>query len=67
MMEYFLVKGVVTTYPYMGEPYKQNDIRLVKAVNADSAYIKYRSYWEDQSDQYSVSYNVDVNVMETVE
>jgi hypothetical protein len=39
----------------------------VKAVSSDSAYIKYRSYWEDQSDEYSVSYSVDVNVLETVE
>lgn len=67
MMEYFLVKGIVTTYPYMGEPYKSNDVRLVKAVNSDSAYIKYREYWEDKSDEYSVSYSVDIEVMETVE
>lgn len=67
MLTYFLVKGIVTTYPYMGEPYKQDDIRLVKAVNADSAYIKYCSYWEDQSDQYSVFYRVDAEVMETIE
>lgn len=67
MLTYFLVKGIVTTYPYMGEPYKHDDIRLVKAANSDGAFIAYLAYWENQSDEYSVRYSVDVQVMETVE
>lgn len=67
MLTYFLVKGTVTTYPYMGEPYKQDEYRLVKAEDLSDAYTKYCSYWEDQSDQYSVFYRVDAEVMETIE
>lgn len=67
MLTYFLVKSIVTTHPYMGEPYKHDDIRLVKAVDSASAYTKYREYWDDKSDEYSVRYSVDIEVMETVE
>ena len=62
----FIVKGTVSVTPYMGDTYDMEDCRIVMANNTDEARAKYCEYWNSKSEEYSIYYGVDCNVMETI-
>ena len=65
---YFLVKATIHISQYMGNDTKEQDIRLVKAVDENEARIKYETYWTNKTDEYNVYYSVGyIEVMETIE
>jgi hypothetical protein len=63
----YIVKGSVSVTPYMGDTYTVEDIRIVMANDTAEAYTKYQDYWNDKTDQYSVYYRANGQVMETIE
>jgi hypothetical protein len=63
----YIVKGSVSVTPYMGDTYTVEDIRIVMANDAAEAYTKYQDYWNDKTDEYSVYYRANGQVMETIE
>lgn len=62
----YIVKGAITVTPYMGDAYTIEDMRIVMANDTAEAYIKYRAYWEDRSEEYDIYYRVDCEVIETL-
>ena len=62
----FIVKATVSVTPYMGDTYDIEDIRIVMAENTREAHSKYCEYWRSQSEEYSIYYGVDCDVMETI-
>jgi hypothetical protein len=63
----YIVKGSVSVTPYMGDTYTVEDIRIVMANDTAEAYTKYQDYWNDKTDEYSVYYRANGQVMETIE
>ncbi len=63
----YIVKGSVRVTPYMGDTYTIEDTRIVMANDTAEAYTKYQDYWNDKTDQYSVYYRANGQVMETIE
>ena len=63
----YIVKGSVSVTPYMGDTYTVEDIRIVMANDTAEAYTKYQDYWDDKTDEYSVYYRANGQVMETIE
>jgi hypothetical protein len=62
----FIVKGTVRVTPYMGDTYNVDDIRIVMAVDADEARAKYQDHWDQKTEEYSIYYHADGEVMETI-
>lgn len=62
----YLVKGTVYVTPYMGDTYTTKDIRIVMADDETDARLKYEDFWNDKTDQYSIYYRVNCDVMETL-
>lgn len=63
----YIVKGSVYISPYMGDPYRMEDIRIVMANDADEARSKYQGYWRDKTEvEYGTYYHADCTVMETI-
>jgi hypothetical protein len=63
----FIVKGTVRVTPYMDDyPFAVEDIRIVMAVDADEARAKYQDYWDQKTEEYSIYYHADGEVMETI-
>lgn len=65
-LKLFLVRGEVKITHYMVDGEKrQDDSRAVWAVSQEEAEQKWKKYWEDQTDEYSIYYTA--NVEETAE
>jgi hypothetical protein len=62
----YIVKGTVTVTPYMDDTYKIEDIRIVVAGDTAEAYTKYQDYWQRKTEEYSIYYHADCEVMETI-
>ena len=62
----FIVIGDVHKTPYMGDTTVFEDFRIVMADNKDEAMEKYEKYWEEKSEDYSITYTVYAYVKETI-
>jgi hypothetical protein len=62
----YIVKGTVTVTPYMGDTYEVEDIRIVMANDTAEAYTKYQDYWQSKTEEYSIYYYANIEVMETI-
>ena len=62
----YIVKGTVSVTPYMGDTYEVEDIRIVMANDTAEAYTKYQDYWQRKTEEYSIYYHADCEVMETI-
>jgi hypothetical protein len=62
----YIVKGTVTVTPYMGDTYEIEDIRIVMANDTAEAYTKYQDYWQSKTEEYSIYYYANIEVMETI-
>ena len=62
----YIVKGTVTVTPYMDDTYKIEDIRIVVAGDTAEAYTKYQDYWQRKTEEYSIYYHAECEVMETI-
>jgi len=62
----YIVKGTVSVTPYMGDTYEVDDIRIVVATDTAEAYTKYQDYWQRKTEEYSIYYHADCEVMETL-
>jgi len=63
----FLVEGIISYTPYMGDTEMVNGRRLVWAPDYEAAKKKYTEYWESKSVEYSRDYFVcDVDVTESI-
>lgn len=62
----YIVKGTVSVTPYMGDTYEVDDIRIVVATDTTEAYTKYQDYWQRKTEEYSIYYHADCEVMETL-
>lgn len=62
----YIVKGTVSVTPYMGDTYEVDDIRIVVATDTAEAYNKYQDYWQRKTEEYSIYYHADCEVMETL-
>jgi hypothetical protein len=51
----------------MGETYEVEDIRIVMARSTAHAYDKYQDYWQSKTEEYSIYYYANSEVMETIE
>ena len=58
----FLVRGYVTTSYYMVDDKEDKtlEFRLVEAESEDEASTKFRKYFNDKTDEYSVYYSASV-------
>lgn len=52
----YLVEASIVQSEYMGRTTYFNCIRLVEALSSDDAEVKMKSYWENKSVDYDVSY-----------
>jgi hypothetical protein len=50
----------------MDDTYEVEDIRIVMANDAAEAYTKYQDYWQRKTEEYSIYYHADCEVMETL-
>lgn len=56
-MELFLVKGIIESRRYMNDhDEREEDIRLVRAIDEEAAKDKYKKFWDDKSEAYFISY-----------
>ena len=62
----YIVKGTVSVTPYMDENYEIEDIRIVMADDTAEAYTKYQDYWQRKTEEYSIYYYANIEVMETI-
>jgi hypothetical protein len=62
----YIVKGTVSVTPYMGDTYEVEDIRIVMADDTAEAYTKYQDYWQSKTEEYSIYYYANIEVMETI-
>lgn len=62
----YIVKGTVLVTPYMGDTYEVEDIRIVMANDTAEAYTKYQDYWQSKTEEYSIYYYANIEVMETI-
>lgn len=62
----YIVKGTVSVTPYMGDTYEVDDVRIVVAMDTAEAYTKYQDYWQRKTEEYSIYYHADCEVMETL-
>jgi hypothetical protein len=62
----FIVRGTVIVTGYQLDPYEVEDQRIVMATNADEARDKYCAYWNSKTEEYSIYYDVDCAVMDTI-
>jgi hypothetical protein len=62
----YIVKGTVSVTPYMGDTYEVEDIRIVMANDTAEAYTKYQDYWQSKTEEYSIYYYANIEVMETL-
>jgi len=62
----YIVRGTVYVTPYMDETYEIEDMRVVIAKDGAEAYTKYQDYWKSKSEEYSIYYSAEGQVMETI-
>lgn len=63
----FLAVVTVTRTPYMSESRTYQKNHLVLARDAQEAHLKVLAYYDAQSKDYSVSYQADVEITETIQ
>lgn len=64
---YYLVKGEINVTPYMESGEMCEELRLVEADSPQEAEEKFRGYFDDKTDEYSIYYSVwAVDVIETI-
>lgn len=66
-MNFFLARVSVTKTPYMGSSTTSDTQHLVRAEDAEDALKKVQAWYEAKSEDYSVSYWADVQILETIE